>query len=110
MNSRDELLVTLAHLANVIDQRIAEHVAALGPEPIPTGEYITIREAAGKLNVHTSTVRRWLTSGYLPGTKVSGGRSGNWRIRRADLDAVDPTSQPLSTPATTEDGPFPSSV
>ena len=49
-------------------------------------EYFTVDEIAKRLKVTPLTVRRWLNSGDLEGTRLSAGRAG-WRISEADLEA-----------------------
>lgn len=50
---------------------------------------LTVREVADRLNVHPETVKRWLRSGRLKGTKLPAGRwgRGEWRIAEEDLQA-----------------------
>ncbi len=45
-------------------------------------EYLTVAEAAALLKVAPNTIRDWLKSGELKGSKI--GRL--WRIRQCDLD------------------------
>lgn len=45
-------------------------------------EYLTVAEAAAILKVAQNTVRNWLKSGKLKGSKIE----RLWRIRAADLD------------------------
>jgi excisionase family DNA binding protein len=47
-------------------------------------ELLTLAEAAAYLRVHRRTMGRLLRDGTVPGSKI--GRQ--WRIRRADLDAL----------------------
>ena len=49
-------------------------------------ELFTVDEVATRLKVTPLTVRRWLNSGELDGTRLSAGRAG-WRISEADLAA-----------------------
>lgn len=46
----------------------------------------TVAEAAKYADVQPGTVRRWLETGALKGTKVSNHKQARWRIRRRDLD------------------------
>jgi excisionase family DNA binding protein len=46
---------------------------------------LTPAEVAKLLNVHITTIRRWLKRGVLAGTQV-GGRL--WFIKREDVDAL----------------------
>lgn len=53
--------------------------------PIPRdAAYLSVREIADLLRIHTKTVRRWIASGDLPATRL--GR--DWRIARSDLRAL----------------------
>jgi transposase len=52
------------------------------PPPDPGSETITIEYAARELNVSTSTIRRWLREGLLPGEQVT--PNAPWRIRLTD--------------------------
>jgi excisionase family DNA binding protein len=45
-------------------------------------ELLTIEQVAERLQVNTETVRRWLLSGKLKGTKIGGSL---WRIQEVDL-------------------------
>ena len=47
-------------------------------------DLLTLAEAAAYLRVHRRTMARLLRQGVVPGTKI--GRQ--WRVRKADLDAV----------------------
>jgi excisionase family DNA binding protein len=47
-------------------------------------ELLTLAEAAEYLRLHRRTLTRLLREGTVPGTKI--GRQ--WRVRKADLDAV----------------------
>jgi excisionase family DNA binding protein len=49
-------------------------------------EYMTVEEVATRLGVHQHTVRRWLRSGQLRGTKLSS-RAG-YRIPRDEVEKV----------------------
>ncbi|MDP9222683.1 MAG: helix-turn-helix domain-containing protein [Actinomycetota bacterium] len=61
----------------------------------------TVTEVAELCRVDDATVRRWITTGKLAAIKLPGGERGNWRIRRADVDAfLVPNSQsPEGLPA-----------
>jgi DNA invertase Pin-like site-specific DNA recombinase/biotin operon repressor len=54
--------------------------AALPPDP--DSETVTIEQAAAELDVSTSTIRRWLREGLLPGEQVT--PNAPWRIRLTD--------------------------
>ncbi len=54
--------------------------AALPPDP--DSETVTIQQAASELDVSTSTIRRWLREGLLPGEQVT--PNAPWRIRLTD--------------------------
>lgn len=46
---------------------------------------LTPAEVAKLLNVHITTIRRWLKRGALPGTQIGGHL---WFIKREDVDAL----------------------
>ena len=48
-------------------------------------EYLNVAQAAELLQVCTVTIRKWITAGKLPATRVSPRIS---RIRKADIDAL----------------------
>jgi excisionase family DNA binding protein len=52
---------------------------ATAPQPDPSGDIMTIEQAAAELGVSTATVRRWLRDGLLPGEQITPGAP--WRIR-----------------------------
>ena len=53
--------------------------------PFPhNAPYLTVKEASEVLRVCPKTVRRWISAGILPATRI--GR--DWRIARADLRAL----------------------
>lgn len=52
------------------------------PPPDPDDETVTIDHAANELGVSTSTIRRWLREGLLPGEQVT--PIAPWRIRLTD--------------------------
>lgn len=52
------------------------------PPPDPDSQTVTIEQAATELNVSTSTIRRWLREGLLPGEQVT--PNAPWRIRLTD--------------------------
>jgi len=54
----------------------------VAPPPDPNGQSVTIEHAASELGVSTSTIRRWLREGLLPGEQVT--RNAPWRIRLTD--------------------------
>ena len=39
-------------------------------KPVPATRLLSVREAAGRLNVHKVTLYRWLAAGALPSTKL----------------------------------------
>ena len=39
-------------------------------ESLPANRFMSVREAAGRLNVHKVTLYRWLAAGALPSTKL----------------------------------------
>src|SRR5258708_9520959 len=48
------------------------------------GEWLSLREAADMLGMHTATVRLWADRNELPSRRTSGGHR---RFRRADVEA-----------------------
>jgi excisionase family DNA binding protein len=52
------------------------------PPPDPDSEAVTIAEAAARLGVSTSTIRRWLREGLLPAEQST--PHAPWRIRLTD--------------------------
>lgn len=48
-----------------------------------SGDYVSLRDIADKLQVSERTLARWCLRGYLPGAKYG----GQWRVRRADFEA-----------------------
>lgn len=52
------------------------------PPPDPDSEVVTIAEAAVRLEVSTSTIRRWLREGLLPAEQAT--PHAPWRIRLTD--------------------------
>ena len=53
--------------------------------PFPrNSEYLTVKEVAALFRICTKTVRRWISAGDLPATRL--GR--DWRIARTDLKAL----------------------
>lgn len=55
---------------------------AAAPPPDPASDTVTIEQAAIELDVSTSTIRRWLRDGLLPGEQVTA--NAPWRIRLTD--------------------------
>ncbi len=49
-------------------------------------EYVTVDEAAERIEVHPQTVRRWLRSGQMLGTLIS--RTAGYRIPRDEVERV----------------------
>jgi excisionase family DNA binding protein len=60
----------------------------------PATELVSLRTAAAELSLHYMTVYRYVRTGRLPAAKVE----GEWRVRRADLEAL------TSAPAPAEPG------
>jgi excisionase family DNA binding protein len=52
------------------------------PPPDPDSELVTIADAAARLGVSTSTIRRWLREGLLPAEQTT--PHAPWRIRLTD--------------------------
>lgn len=47
--------------------------------------WLTVKQVAEQLQVHPETVRGWLRSGRLKGTRIS--RRAGWRVRPEDVQA-----------------------
>jgi excisionase family DNA binding protein len=64
--------------------RYVRHAASIpaAPPPDPDGEVVTIADAAARLGVSTSTIRRWLREGLLPAEQTT--PHAPWRIRLTD--------------------------
>lgn len=57
------------------------------PEEEPmSGEWLTVAEAAKRLNLHRSTIYRHLNDGTLPCESIRIGRA--WRIRATGVDTL----------------------
>src|SRR5947207_10490356 len=52
------------------------------PTEPPTGEVVSIRQAAQILGVYPSTIHRWLNDGFIVGEQITPGAS--WKIRITD--------------------------
>jgi excisionase family DNA binding protein len=59
---------------------------APGFERTPTGELITMAEAARLAGVHRNTVRSWCANGRLSSVRIN--RRGDRRVRRPDVERV----------------------
>lgn len=63
-------------------------------------EFLTVDQAAQKLQMHVRTIRRLLANGQLPGQKIG---ARQWRISAAALKTyVETGSKPAAVKATTE--------
>jgi excisionase family DNA binding protein len=49
-------------------------------------EYMTVEDAAARIEVHPQTVRRWLRDGRMLGTLIS--RTAGYRIPRDEVERV----------------------
>jgi excisionase family DNA binding protein len=49
-------------------------------------EIFTVEEVAERLKVKAKTVRGWLGSGKLRGTKLGTSRKTGWRIRESEVE------------------------
>ena len=52
------------------------------PSDLPTGDLVTVAEAATILGIAPSTIHRWLTDGFIAGEQLTPGAP--WRIRMSD--------------------------
>ena len=50
-------------------------------------QLLTVDQVARRLQLHPATIRRWIESGRLRGSSLSGDRAG-WRIRRSELEQL----------------------
>jgi excisionase family DNA binding protein len=83
----DDLVIEMPITAAFIEavaRRVAEILAEDGSRA--SGEYLTVREAAGRLGVHENTIRGAIKEGRLDAGKV--GRRGAWRIEASALDRL----------------------
>jgi len=62
---------------------------------------LTVEEVAGKLNLTTETIRRWLRTGQLRGVRIGARRAG-WRISERELAAYLDAQMSMTEPS-----PFP---
>ncbi len=61
--------------------------AAAPTQPLRTDEFLTPDQVAELLEVDGSTVRRWISRGYLPARQLPGPR-GRYRVNKADALAL----------------------
>ena len=54
--------------------------------PYVAEQYMTLAEAAQRLRLTETTIRRWIRAGQLPAQKVGLGVSFRYRVRAADLE------------------------
>jgi DNA invertase Pin-like site-specific DNA recombinase len=59
-----------------------KHAIAAAPPPDGRGDVVSIARAAAELGVATTTIRRWLADGLLPGEQTT--PHAPWRIRLTD--------------------------
>jgi len=51
-------------------------------------QYLTIREAAERLNVNPRTINRWIHKGELDAVKLPGRAGGEFRVSSAELERL----------------------
>jgi len=71
----------LKRLARILGRRAARDVARRGSEHEAVA-YLSAAEVARQLGISLRTVRRWISSGALPSTRIGGTR----RVAIADLE------------------------
>ena len=56
----------------------------------PSGQiYLSVRDAAERISVAPRTVKRWISAGVLPATRLPSPKGlGQLRIRRSDLEIM----------------------
>ncbi len=57
---------------------------------LPPSHWLSVREAAARANVSSKTIKRWISGGLLPATRLPAKKEnkGHLRVRRSDLDAL----------------------
>src|SRR5262245_29659504 len=79
----DGLLGAIVRLLEGLDRRLA-----LIGEGRPAGAaYLSVREAASRVGLSETTVRRAVKRGDLHAFNLGSGRRPTWRIKAADLEA-----------------------
>jgi len=71
----------LKRLARILGRRAARNVGR-GGSGHEAAEYLSAAEVARQLGISLRTVRRWISSGALPSTRIGGTR----RVAIADLE------------------------
>lgn len=59
-------------------------------------DLISTREAADILNVHQTTVQRWIRDGLLVGVRIGSGRTSSYAVRREDVSELRRQREKLS--------------
>ena len=73
----------LKRLARILGRRAARDVARRGSEH-EVAAYLSAAQVAHHLGISLRTVRRWISSGALPSTRIGGTR----RVAIADLEGA----------------------
>jgi excisionase family DNA binding protein len=59
------------------------------PAPACSPVYLSVREVATRINVAPRTVKRWISAGILPATRLPSPKGlGHLRIRLLDLEVM----------------------
>jgi excisionase family DNA binding protein len=59
------------------------------PAPVSSAVYLSVREVATRMNVAPRTVKRWVSAGVLPATRLPSPKGlGHLRIRLLDLEVL----------------------
>ena len=95
LRRRPEAELTTAALLRIlmrIDGKIDAVQAELSAlkDALETPEFLTVAEAAKVLHRSPYTLRKWLREGKLEGSKTTEGRTGQYLIRRQEIEALLP--------------------